>query len=213
MFDWNDLKYFLAVARNGSSLAAAKALRTSQSTVHRRLKELERRLGHSLIKRHPTGYRLTELGNAMLVHEEAVTSFARNLAASDQNPTGTVRVTCPEMFGYRLMRSDLLDKLAAQFPGLSVEFVMSDQVLNLSKGEADIAIRLPPFADDALVRRKIVDHPWAIYATHTYAERQGRIARFEDINDHSVIAFDGAMRNHHAARWLRTVAPKARVAA
>ena len=166
MFDWNDLKYFLAVARNGSSLAAAKALKTSQSTVHRRLKELERRLGHSLIKRHPTGYRLTELGNAMLVH-------ARNLAASDQNPTGTVRVTCPEMFGYRLMRSDLLDKLAAQFPGLSVEFVMSDQVLNLSKGEADIAIRLPPFADDALVRRRIVDQPWAIYATHAYAERHG----------------------------------------
>jgi DNA-binding transcriptional LysR family regulator len=125
------------VARNGGSLAAAKALKTSQSTVHRRLKELERRLGHSLIKRHPTGYRLRELGNAMLVHaeriEEAVTSFARNLAASDQNPTGTVRVTCPEMFSYRLMRSDLLDKLAAQFPGLSVEFVMSDQVLNLSK--------------------------------------------------------------------------------
>jgi DNA-binding transcriptional LysR family regulator len=85
------------VARNGGSLAAAKALKTSQSTVHRRLKELERRLGHSLIKRHPTGYRLRELGNAMLVHaeriEEAVTSFARNLAASDQNPTGTVRVT------------------------------------------------------------------------------------------------------------------------
>jgi LysR substrate binding domain len=81
------------------------------------------------------------------------------------------------------------------------------------KGEADIAIRLPPFADDALVRRKIVDQPWAIYATHAYAERHGRITRFEDINDHSVIAFDGAMRNHHAARWLRTVAPNSRVAA
>jgi len=59
------------------------------------------------------------------------------------------------------MRSDLLDKFAKQFTGLRVEFVMSDQFLNLSKGEADIAIRLFPFADDALVTRKIADQPWA----------------------------------------------------
>jgi DNA-binding transcriptional LysR family regulator len=217
MFDWNDLKYFLAVARSGSTLGAAKALKASQSTVHRRLKELEGRLGRSLIKRHPTGYRLTELGNSMLVHaervEEAITSFERNLLASDQHLTGTVRVTCPEAFGYRLLRSNLLDKFKAQFPGLSVEFVMSDQNLNLARGEADVAIRVPPFADGALVTRKIADQPWAIYASHAYVEQHGKITSFEDINNHSVIAFDGSMHNHHAARWLRTVAPKARIAA
>ena len=193
MFDWNDIKYFLAVARHGSTLAAAKVLRTSQSTVHRRLKGLEGSLGRALIKRHPTGYRLTELGNSMLIRaeriEEAIRSFERNLAASDQNLTGTVRVTCPQAFGYRIMRSDLLDKFAKQFPGLRVEFVMSDQFLNLSKGEADIAIRLFSFADDALVTRKIADQPWAIYATHAYVERHGRITCFDDINNHSVIAF------------------------
>jgi DNA-binding transcriptional LysR family regulator len=217
MFDWNDLKYFLAVARNGSTLGAAKALKASQSTVHRRLKELEGRLGRSLIKRHPTGYKLTELGNSMLVHaervEEAITTFERNLSASDQHLTGTVRVTCPEAFGYRLLRSNLLDKFKAQFPGLGVEFVMSDQSLNLARGEADVAIRVPPFTDDALVTRKIADQPWAVYATHPYVEQHGKITSFEDINNHSVIAFDGSMHNHHAARWLRTVAPKARIAA
>jgi DNA-binding transcriptional LysR family regulator len=217
MFDWNDLKYFIAVAHNGSTLAAAKVLGTSQSTVHRRLNELEKRLGRSLIKRHPTGYRLTELGTSMLPHAEhvegAIGSFERNLAASDQNLTGTVRLTCPEAFGYRLMRSNLLDKFNARFPALRVEFVMSDRFLNLSKGEADIAIRVPPFSEDALVTRKIADQPWAIYASHGYVERRGGISCFEDINNHSVIAFDGSMRNHHAARWLRSVAPKARVAA
>jgi DNA-binding transcriptional LysR family regulator len=217
MFDWNDLKYFIAVARHGSTLAAAKALRTSQSTVHRRLNELERRLGRSLVKRQPTGYRLTEFGTTMLEHaarvEDTVISFERNVAASDQNLTGTVRVTCPEALGYRLMRSNFLDKFNARFPGLQVEFVMSDRFLNLSKGEADIAIRVPPFNDDALVTRKIADQPWAIYASNSYVERQGKITCFEDINDHSVIAFDGSLRNHHAARWLRSVAPKARIAA
>jgi DNA-binding transcriptional LysR family regulator len=217
MFDWNDLKYFIAVARNGSTLAAAKVLGSSQSTVHRRLNELEKRLGRSLIKRHPTGYRLTELGSSMLVHAErvegAITTFERNLAASDQSLTGIVRVTCPEAFGYRLMRSNLLDKFNAQFPALRVEFVMSDKVLNLSKGEADIAIRVPPFNERALVTRKIGDQPWAIYATREYVERRGRISCFEEINNHNVIAFDGSMRNHHAAQWLRRVAPKASVAA
>ena len=62
MFDWNDLKYFLAVARHGSTLAAAKALGLSQSTVHRRLDELQKRLGGRLVTRRQTGYRLTELG-------------------------------------------------------------------------------------------------------------------------------------------------------
>jgi DNA-binding transcriptional LysR family regulator len=145
VFDWNDLKYFLAVARNGSTLAAAKVLGTSQSTVHRRLRELERRVGRSLIKRHPTGYRLTELGNLMVVYaervEEAVVTFERNLIASDQGLVGIIRVTCPEAFGYRLMRSNVVDKFTTRFPGLRVEFVMSDKLLDLAKGEADIAIR------------------------------------------------------------------------
>jgi DNA-binding transcriptional LysR family regulator len=61
MFDWNDLTHFLAVARHGSTIAAGKALRLSQSTVHRRLSELERRLGHKLVTRHTTGYRLPSM--------------------------------------------------------------------------------------------------------------------------------------------------------
>jgi DNA-binding transcriptional LysR family regulator len=217
MFDWNDLKYFLAVARHGTTLAAAKALGTSQSTVHRRLKILEGRLGRSLITRHPTGYTLTEIGDSVFRHaeriEEAITSFERNLAAADQDIIGTVRITCPEAFGYRLMRSKLLNKFGARFPGLQVEFVMSDKLLDLCKGEADIAIRLPPFSDDALVTLKIADQPWAVYASRAYVERCGKIASFEDINNHSVIAFDGSMRDHHASLWLRSIAPKARVAA
>lgn len=217
VFDWNDLKYFLAVARNGSTLAAAKALGTSQSTVHRRLQELERRLGRPLIKRRPTGYRLTELGSLMITHaehvEEAVVSFERNLTAYDQNLFNTGRLTCPEAFGYRLMRSNLLDKFTARFPGLQVEFVMSDKLLDLGKGEADIAIRGSPSTDAGLIGRKIADLPWAVYASSSYIKRRGRITCFEDINNHSVIEFDGQLRTHDAARWLKLVAPKAQVAA
>ena len=71
-FDWNDLRYFLAVASEGSALAAARRLRVNQSTVQRRLAELETRLGYALVERHPLGYRLTEFGKDLLPLAEGV---------------------------------------------------------------------------------------------------------------------------------------------
>src|SRR5262249_60797237 len=99
MFDWDDLRYFLAVARYGSTLAAAKALKVNQSTVHRRLDELERRLGRQLVVRQPTGYKLTRLGLDMVPYaeraEQPVHSFERRRAASHASVPGTGRLTCP----------------------------------------------------------------------------------------------------------------------
>ena len=98
MFDWNDLRHFLAVARESSALAAARKLRVNQSTVHRRLAALEKALGCSLVERHPTGYRLTELGRQLRLHaeriEEGVGAFQRHIAASDRGMIGRIRMTC-----------------------------------------------------------------------------------------------------------------------
>jgi len=100
MFDWNDLRYFIAVAREGSTIAAAGSLKVNQSTVQRRLAALEEKLGRKLVERTPTGYRLTELGEKALVHaqgvEDAVAAFERTLASSDTELAGTIRVTCSE---------------------------------------------------------------------------------------------------------------------
>ncbi|OWK23149.1 hypothetical protein AJ87_41645 [Rhizobium yanglingense] len=76
MFDWNDLKYFLAVARHGSTTAAAKATGVNQSTVQRRMVELERRIGEPLIHRHVSGYRLTEFGQLLLPKAEELEQAA-----------------------------------------------------------------------------------------------------------------------------------------
>ena len=85
MFDWDDLRYFLAVARQGSTIAAGRALQVNQSTVHRRLTVLEHRIGRPLVKRQPTGYRLTELGEEMVTYaervEQAVQAFEQQLEA------------------------------------------------------------------------------------------------------------------------------------
>ena len=99
MFDWNDLKYLLALARHGSTIAAGKALGTSQSTVHRRLEELERRLGQTLVTRQASGYRLTKQGNTLLPFAErieaAVGDFQRRATDVEQDMQGAIRVTCP----------------------------------------------------------------------------------------------------------------------
>jgi DNA-binding transcriptional LysR family regulator len=219
MFDWNDLKYLLAVGRCGSTLSAAKMLGLSQSTVRRRLEELERRAGRQLVKRVRSGYRLTELGAEVipLVErvEAAVAAIERHLSATETDLIGIIRVTCPEAVGLRLMRSGLIDKFYARFPDLRVEFVMTDKVVDLAKGEADIAIRAaePSASDGALFGRKIADSPWAVYASKSYVERHGSIRTIDDINKHAVVRYDGEMSDCRAARWLRAVAPNARVAA
>jgi DNA-binding transcriptional LysR family regulator len=215
--DWNDLRHFLAVAHGGTTVAASRALCVSQSTVHRRLTELERCLGRHLVIRHAAGYRLTEFGKELWPVaqkvEDAISAVERCAMASDEALTGSVRVTCSESIGYRLMKSTLLDAFHARYAGLRVELIMSDRFLDLAKGEADVAIRAGEPDDDTLVGRKIADVPWALYGSRAYVARNGQPGCVEDIGGHPVIEFDGDIRNHHAARWLRSVAPQARAAA
>jgi len=217
VFDWNDLKLFLAFARNGSTLAAAKALGVNQSTVHRRLAALEECLGRRLVERHLTGYRLTALGEELRPYaervEEAAAAFERHLASCDQELTGKIRVTCPAAVADRLARTPLIDAFHARYPDLRVELVMSERFLDLAKGEADIAIRAGKSPDDALVGRKIAEGRWGVYASRSYVERHGRPERQEDIERHLVVAFDGAIAHYPAAQWLRSIAPNATVAA
>ncbi len=215
MFDWNDLRHLIAVSRYGSTLAAAQRLGVNQSTVHRRLVELERRLGLSLVKRRPSGYRLSELGEALIEDvmavESAVGDLERRIQSLKRDLTGTVRLTCPEPIVPRLVASGLMDRFQARYPGLSVEFVTSDRYLDLSKGEADVAFRSGEPVDDRLIGRRICDSVWAIYASQGYIQRQGRPQNLMDLASHAMIGFDGIMENHRVAKWLPTAVPEARI--
>jgi DNA-binding transcriptional LysR family regulator len=121
MLDWNDLRHFLAVARDGSTIRAAKTLGINQSTVQHRLAELERQLGRPLFERSAGGYRLTQLGHELGPIAERVESassdFERHVASSNTDLVGTIRVTCPETAGYRMMNSALLETFHARHPG------------------------------------------------------------------------------------------------
>ena len=215
MFDWNDLKYFLAVARHGSTIAAGKALGPSQSTVHRRLEELERRIGQALVTRPASGYRLTEYGTTLLPFAErieaAVGDFERQATDTEQDICGAIRVTCPEPIVFRITQSDLIERFNARHPHLRVEFMTSDRYLDLSKGEVDIAFRSGD-TDVELVGRKIADSFWASTRAATMSNVMASPSR-------STICRTSAGRlrrdpgQHRAAKWLRQVAPDAKMAA
>lgn len=214
MFDWNDLKYFLAVARHGSTIAAGKALRLSQSTVQRRLAELEKKIGRKLVTRTPTGYRLTDFGKELRPYAERIEAmigdFERHVADTGRDHSGVIRVTCPEPIVQRM--TPLIERFHARHPKLRVEFVMSDRYLDLAKGEADVAFRSGD-TDDELVGRKIADSVWAVYASRDYIERHGKPQHVEDLSRHPLVCFDGSMSNHRVAKWLKDAAPNAKIAA
>lgn len=216
MFDWNDLRYLLAIAREGSTLAAAKALGVSQPTVQRRLAALEERIGRKLVELHPTGYRLTELGKGLLPHaidvERSVESFQRQVISAGEELTGTLRVTCPEGMASRLL-APVIEAFREKHPELRIDLIMTDRRLDLAKGEAEVALRMHEPGEESLVARRIADSPWAIFASRSYIRRHGRPERLEDLNQHAIVEFAGELAANHAARWMQSVAPNSAIAA
>jgi DNA-binding transcriptional LysR family regulator len=123
---------------------------------------------------------------------------------------GAIRVTCPEPIVIRMTQSGLIERFHVRYPHLRVEFITSDRYLDLSKGEVDIAFRSGD-TDDELIGRKIADSFWAVYASRDYIERHGKPERVEDLSQHLLIGFDETLAGHRAAKWLKDVAPEARM--
>ena len=217
MFDWNDVRFLLAVAREGSTIAAARSLGVNQSTVQRRLAELEARLGQRLVERQASGYRLTDLGAAVLGQaaevEAAALAFGQAVADLGRGRAGVVRLTCPEPIAVRLMQAGFIARFQAASPGLTVEFVLSDAYVDLARGEADVALRSGDTDDAVLVGRKIAESLWAVYASRDYVARRGAPASVAEMAAHPLIGFEDSMARHRAVIWLREVAPGAKFAA
>ncbi|MGV8988023.1 MAG: LysR family transcriptional regulator [Cypionkella sp.] len=217
IFDWNDLRFLLAVADAGSTLAAARALGVNQSTVQRRLAELEDRLGDRLVERLTSGYQLTALGSAVLPQAravaEAIDTFAQAVHDKGRAQGCVVRVTCPEPIAFRLDKSGFIERFHKANPGLKVEFVLSDKYVDLAKGEADVALRSGDTDDNVLVGRKIADSLWAIYASRDYVAQHGAPATISDLVNHPLIGFEESMTRHRIVTWLHEVAPHATYAA
>jgi DNA-binding transcriptional LysR family regulator len=220
-FNWDDLKPFLAVARAGSTLGAAKLIGLSQPTVQRRIAALEKCLGFQLVERHPNGYRLSALGAELLSRaeqiEKAVDDFNRHVQLYDDRLSGAVRVTCAEPLAVVVV-TPIIDAFRAQHPSVHIELLISERMLDLTGGKADIAVRGYESApcgerERTLIQRKLADVPWALYASRSYVERCGKPSALEEVDRHPVVAPGGAYSKGRAARWLETKTPGAVVSA
>jgi DNA-binding transcriptional LysR family regulator len=144
--------------------------------------------------------------------ERAVLVFEQHQASIEHEETGLIRLTCPEPIMYLITKSGLLDKFHGLYPELRVEFVLSDKYLDLAKGDADVALRSGDTDDPVLIGRKIADSLWAVYASRSYVELNGKPEAITDIGNHPIVALDETMAGHRLTQWLAEVAPCAVVA-
>jgi DNA-binding transcriptional LysR family regulator len=214
MFDWNDLKFFLAVARDRSTLAASRSLKVSQATVSRRITLLEEVLGVELFARHATGYVLTARGEALLPLAEGVEAevarFAAGLAAESRRLSGAVKLTTVES-AVSAWVIPALAVLRESHPGIEVEVIGSDTNLDLAHGEADIAIRFGPRPEgDTLIVRRLTELEETVYASRALVTQLGRPANSADLARYPLVA-DGIDRSSRFNVWLEREVPDGRI--
>lgn len=215
MFDWNDLRYFLGVARAGSTLAASKRMRVAQATVSRRVTVLEEALGTTLFARTASGYTLTQRGQALLPAAEAVEAavgaLTRMVEAEARRLSGTVRITTVEGAAQAWV-IPALGAFRLVHPEVRAEVLVNERNLDLAKGDADIAIRFGDRpAEETLYARHLVDLEETVYAARDLVVRLGLPAGLSDLAKFPLIAFsldDLSPMND----WYAAVAPDAQIA-
>lgn len=217
MFDWNDLRHFIAVAREGSTLAAARALRTSQTTVARRIAALEDALGLPLFEKRQAGYSLTPAGHELLDRarqvEAAANSFGDAAAAQSRDFSGTVKVTTEEVYAITLL-APILRELHERYPEILIDLDTSQQVRDLGAGEADISLRSTKAEQQpaGLVGRQLCVDDWSLYCSRDYAARHGAPATLVELKHHPFIGGGGGHLWIHYQAWLQALGLEQQVA-
>lgn len=211
--DWEHLKTLLALARGGTLSGAARSLGIDQSTVARRLAAMEERLGVRLIDRSGDGTPLTVAGETALAAARAMEAEAisveRQLAGQDSSPVGTVRLTTLEMIAARVIAPALPD-LAALHPGLVLEIIVDNRTLDLTRRDADIALRLGRPSEGSLKGKRVAMISYGLYGA---AGRDWDWATNPSLTGRPLIAPDSSIATIPEARWLAEAGREAEIVA
>lgn len=182
---WDDLRLFLAVADAGSLSGAARRLKVSQPTLSRRIAEMEYGLGEPLFVRKNQGITLTKTGTRLLPAAQGMAQWAteatRSLDAKNSPVSGRVRITAQPAFAFDFL-APFAETLKRRHPQITLEVLASTQRLNLSLGEADIALRKQPSDDPDLVTVDEALAPIGVYASRDYARRLPGKYDFRDLD-------------------------------
>jgi molybdate transport repressor ModE-like protein len=190
--DWDDIRVFLAIARSGQILGAARRLGLNHATVARRLTALEEALKTPLVERGTTGCSLTVAGERFLQSAERMEAefqAARSdLTDTEIDVSGTVRIGAPDGFGVAFL-APRLGELTARHPGLTIQLVPVPRSFSLSRREADIAVTIDRPDTGRLVAAKLVDYALGLYASRAYVERRGLPGQTSELRDHDLVGY------------------------
>lgn len=209
--DWDDVRSFLAIARARSLSGAARDLGVRQSTMSRRLDALEAKAGARLLQRTPRGYELTPLGEAVLGNAERMEAEAmaveRAVQGRDIALSGVVRLTTVDVIA-DLLLPGVTARLQAKYPGICIDVLSDPRSLNLSRREADLAIRMARFDGNELVSRRMGIAANALYASHDYLAAHGPP---ETGGDNAIVTVLEDQAHLAEPRWLAESIPGARI--
>ncbi len=191
-FDWDDLRYFLAVARAGRLTLAARRLGADHATVSRRITALEAALKATLFERRPQGYTLTPHGERLVAAAETIEAAAlaasADIGGADLALSGIVRLGAPDGFAASFL-AGRITRLMERHPGLDVQVVAMPRLLSLSKREADIAITLAPPKEGRVVARRLADYRLGLFAARSYLGRAPLITGRDDLFAHPIVGY------------------------
>ena len=205
--DWNDLRYVKAIADTGNVADAANYLDVHQSTVFRRLNTLEKDLGVRLFERLSDGYVMTMAGEDFCQSAERIEAdilaLNRRISGQDMRPSGTIRVTMADALLVKLL-APCLAKFRLAYPEIELEILISKDMLNLTKRDADIAIRTTNQPLETLVGRKVARVAIAVYGSKEYLTSHPHAS---NLNNHDWIGFDETVLDSATANWLKKTIP------
>ena len=196
-FDWNRIRGFLAVVEGGSLSAGARRLGLTQPTLGRQITALEQELGLDLFMRAGRGLTLTQSGADLLVHVramgEAADRVALAAAGQTQDMTGRVRITASDLMSAERLPA-ALRRIRDLAPQLEVELVAANDIRNLNRREADIAVRHQRPDQPNLIARRLPDGEARLYASPDYLARHPAILTPDDLKSHDFISYGDTTR-------------------
>ena len=214
VLDWDDLRFFLAVARHGTLAAAAKELHVTQSTVSRRLAALQEKMGVRLLQRSADGYAVTLAGESIRAHVERVEAetlmVERAVAGLDARPEGMVRIASSQLVTSHLL-APTFAALQAIHPGIVIESYPILPGEPLMSRDADVAVRLRRFRHPDLVARKLGALAFGLYACVAYLARHGEPDIGHGCAGHRLIGLLTEVELSAQASWLDEHAGRAEV--
>lgn len=190
--DWDNLRYFLELARTRKLTVAARRLAVDHTTVSRRVQALEKSLGAQLLVREASGYRLTEAGRVLLPQAEAMESAfsAIERARTQQQETlsGHVRIGATEGYGSMLLAAQLAE-LTQRYPHLGIDLLAVPRMMHLSRREADIVITLERPERGPFIITKLTDYVLKLYASPAYLAQQAPIRQRDDLKQQRFVSY------------------------